>query len=85
MPSDMHHKYCDKLKKEVSIFMANKKKLLLDLALRGKSNFDSGKGGRQNMMVWKLKCTDLGGTVLLERKGVEKLKDKVVLPYKGTE
>lgn len=36
-------------------------------------------------MVWKLKCTDLGGTVLLERKGVEKLKDKVVLPYKGTE
>lgn len=85
MPSDMHHKYCDKLKKEVSIFMADKKKLLLDLALRGKSNFDSGKGGRQNMMVWKLKCTDLGGTVLLERKGVEKLKDKVVLPYKGTE
>ena len=29
MPSDMHHKYCDKLKKEVSIFMADKKNYYL--------------------------------------------------------
>lgn len=29
MPSDMHHKYCDKLREEVSIFMADKKNYYL--------------------------------------------------------
>lgn len=63
MPSERHHRYCERLKKEEAIFMADHENLLLELGLVSKSiyNFDSEKMGRQYIMVWKFQCTDLGG------------------------